>query len=67
MEKKIYTDCEVFEQIKEASRKQYIKILKDFKTFTVGHNFKASQPGEEDIIAFFKHMRLEKKLATSTL
>ncbi len=67
MEKKIYTDCEVFEQIKETSRKQYIKIWKDFKTFTVGHNFEACQPGEEDIIAFFKRMRLEQKLATSSL
>jgi len=66
-EKKIYTDREVFEQIKDASRKQYIKIWQDFKTFTVGHNFEASQPGEEEFIAFFKHLRLEKKLATSTL
>ena len=66
-EKKIYTDREVFEQIKDASRKQYIKIWQDFKSFTVGHNFEDSQPREEDFIAFFKHMRLEKKMATSTL
>jgi hypothetical protein len=33
-EKKIYTDREVFEQIKDASRKQYIKIWQDFKNFT---------------------------------
>jgi hypothetical protein len=38
------------------------KIWQDFKTFTVGHNFEASQPGEEDFIAFFKRMRLEQKL-----
>ena len=66
-EKKIYTDCEVFEQIKDDSRKQYIKLWQDFKTFTVGHNFEDSQPGEENFITFFKHMRLEKKMATSTL
>ena len=42
-EKKIYTDCEVFEQIKDDSRKQYIKLWQDFKTFTVGHNFEDSQ------------------------
>ena len=66
-EKKIYTDCEVFEQIKDGSRKQYIKLWQDFKTFTVGHNFEDSQPGEENFITFFKHMRLEKKMATSTL
>jgi hypothetical protein len=66
-EKKIYTDREVFEQIKDASRKQYIRTWQDFKTFTVGHNYEDSQPGEEDFIAFFKHIRLEKKIATSTL
>ncbi len=66
-EKKIYTDRKVFKQIKDASRKQYIKIWQDFKNFTFGHNFEDSQLGEEDFIAFVKHMRLEKKMATSTL
>ncbi len=53
--------------IKDASRKQYIKIRQAFKNFTVGHNFEDSQPEEEDFIVFFKYMRLEKKMATSTL
>jgi hypothetical protein len=35
-EKNIYTDRKVFKQIKDASRKQYIKIWQDFKNFTVG-------------------------------
>ena len=42
MEMKIYSDCEVFEQIKDASRKHYIKIWQDFKSFTVTHNFEES-------------------------
>jgi hypothetical protein len=33
-EKKIFTDSEVFEQIKDASRKHNIKIWQDFKNFT---------------------------------
>jgi hypothetical protein len=56
-EKKIYTDREVFEQIKNASRKQYIKIWQDFKNFTVGLNFEDSQPGEEDFSAWIKHLK----------
>jgi hypothetical protein len=55
-EKKIYTGREVFEQIKDASRKQYIKIWQDFKTFTVGHNFEASQPGEEEFCVLLPYI-----------
>jgi hypothetical protein len=65
-EKKIFTDHEVFEQIKDTSRKSYIKAWQDPKNFTYSHNFKESHPGEE-FIAYFKHLRLEKKVATSYL
>ncbi len=43
-EKKIYTD-------------RKIKIWKDFKNFTVGHNFKDSKPGEEHGFAWIKHFK----------
>ena len=57
-EKKIFTDHEVFEQNKDASRKSYIKAWHDLKNFTNGHNFEESHPGEEEFIAYFKHLRL---------
>ena len=42
-EKKIFTDHEVFEQIKDASRKSYINAWQDLKNFTNGHNFEEIQ------------------------
>jgi hypothetical protein len=64
---KIFSDKEVFEQIKDKSRKAYIKSWHDFKAFNSTNDFDASHPGEEDIIAYFKHLRQEKKIATSSL
>jgi len=64
---KIYSDHEVFEQIKDKSRKAYIKSWEEFKAFTTICNFEESPPGEEAIIAYFRHLRLVKKAATSTM
>lgn len=35
--KKIYTDEEVFDQIKDKSRKAYIKSWQEFKNFNEGY------------------------------
>ena len=49
---------EVFEQIKDGSRKSYIKAWQDLKSFINGHNFEESHPGEGEFIAYLKHLRL---------
>ena len=63
----IFTDESVFSQIKEKGRNAYIKSWEDFKNYLTGHNFEECHPGEEDIISFFNHLRLEKKMATSSI
>ena len=67
MEKKIYNDEEVFAQIKEKSRQAYVKSWQEFKKFNTGHDFEDDHPGEEAIIDFFNHLRLEKRMATSSI
>jgi integrase len=64
---KIYSDVEVFEQFKDKSKKAYIKAWMNFKNFNPNFKFEEVQPGEEDIIAYFKHLRLVKKVATSSM
>ena len=65
--KKVYTDEEVFTQIKDKSRQAYMKSWKEFKMFNIGHDFEEDHPGEEAIIAYFNHLRLEKRMATSSI
>ena len=65
--KKIYADDEVFAQIKDKSRKAYVKSWKDFKNFNIDFEFEDGHPEEEAIIVYFKHLRLEKKMAMSSI
>ena len=58
--KKIYADDEVFAQIKD-------KSWKDFKNFNIDFEFEDGHPKEEAIIAYLKHLRLEKKVQTSSI
>jgi hypothetical protein len=44
MEKKIFSDEEVFEQIKPASRKAYKKCWKEFKEINPEINFEEGPP-----------------------
>ncbi len=64
---RIFSDVEVFDQIKDKSRKAYIKAWEDFKAFNPSVNFDETHPGEEAIIAYFKYVRQEKNFATSSL
>ena len=64
---KIYTDDEVFVQIKEKSRPAYIKSWQDFKSFCPEHEFENGYPPEEIFIKYFNHLKLDKKMATSSL
>ncbi len=61
MKKKIFSEKEVLEQIKPASRKAYKKCWEEFKEINPEINFEEGPPGEEAIVIFFKHLRFEKK------
>ena len=67
MEKKIYSDEEVFEQIKPVSRKAYVKAWKGFKDLAPDFNFEEGPPGEEIIVSYFRYLRFEKKVASTSL
>ena len=45
--KKIYADDEVFVQIKEKSRKAYVKSWTDFINFNIDFEFEDGHPEEE--------------------
>ena len=63
----IFTDKDVFKQIKDKSRKAYIKCWKEFRDLHPTINFETSPPGEEALIAYFKHLREEKNVATTSM
>ena len=65
--KKIYADDEVFAQIKDKSRKAFVKSWKDFKNFNINFEFEDGHPEQEAIISSFKDLRLEKKMTTSLI
>ena len=64
--KKVYTDEEVFAQIKDKSRQTYIKSWQELEMFNTDHDSEEDHPGEEAIIAYFNYLRLEKRMATWT-
>jgi len=63
----IISDEEVFSQIKEKSRKAYVKAWQDFKACYDEFQFEAGPPGEDILIEYFKHLREVKMAATTTL
>ena len=67
MDKKIFSDEEVFEQIKPASRKAYQKCWLQFLELNPENNFEEGPPGEEAFVNFFRHLRFEKKVASSSV
>lgn len=64
---KITSDEDVFSQIKDKSKKDYAKLWMDFKLFSVTFNSEEGPPGEDIIIDFFKHLRLVKKSAFTSM
>ena len=64
---KIISDEDVFSQIKDKSKKAYVKLWMDFKLFSVNFNSEEGPPGEDVIIEFFKHLRLVKKSASTSM
>lgn len=64
---KIISDEDVFSQIKDKSKKAYVKLWMDFKQFSVTYNSEEGPPGEDIIIEFFKHLRLVKNSASTSM
>jgi len=64
---RIFSDHEIFDQIKDSSRKSYIRAWKDFKEFNPTLNYEEGPPGEDAFITFFRHLRLEKMFASSSM
>ena len=64
----IVSDDDIFVQFtNEASRKQYERMWKQFLEFCGDFDLEAGQPGEDLLTNYFKHLRFEKKMASSSL
>ena len=62
----ILQDSEALIQIKEAGRKNYLRAFGQLRKF-VGEDFSTKAPSEEDHLQYFKHLREDKKMASSSL
>ena len=64
----IVSDHDVFQQFTNAkSHKQYQRTWSQFVDFCGDFDFDAGQPGEELLSNYFKFLRLERKMASSSL
>ncbi len=64
----IVSNEEIFKQFtNEVSRKQYKRTWLQFAEFCGDFDLEAGQPGEELLSKYFKFLRLEKKVASSSL
>ena len=62
----ILPDEEALIQIKEDSRKLYIKAFKQLREY-LGNDLETRSPTEEELLRYFKFLRLEKGFASSSL
>jgi len=62
----ILPDSEALIQIKYASRKNYLRAFGQLRKF-VGEDFSTRAPPEEELLQYFKHLREDKKMASSSL
>jgi len=63
----VLMDAECFEQIKEPSRKAYVRVWGQLKDFNSEFDFSEGPHGEDLLMNYFKDLRLEKKVASSTM
>ena len=63
----ILSDEEVFLQFSEDSKKQYKQIWTQFRSFIMDFDLETGAPGEEIFANFFKWLRHEKKMASSSM
>ncbi len=57
----------MFAQLKEESKKQYVRTWSQFRDFNLDFDFESDPPGEESFTKFVKFLRLEKNLASTSL
>ena len=62
----ILPDSEALIQIKEACRKNYLRAFGQLRKF-VGEDFSTRAPSEEELLQYFKHLREDKKMSSSSL
>ena len=62
----ILPDAEALIQIKEGSRKLYIKAFNGLRKH-LGNDLETRPPSEEELLSYFKFLRPEKGLASSPL
>ena len=53
--------------MKEQSRKLYVKAFNLLREFLGGKDLDVEPPSEHDLLAYFRFLRLEKKMASSSL
>jgi len=63
----IVSDDDVFAQFVGESRKAYKRAWMQFVEFSGEFDFEAGPPGEDLLTRYFKHLRLEKKVASTSL
>ena len=64
----VVSDQDVFQQFTNAkSRKQYQRTWSQFVDFCGDFDFEAGQPGEELLSNYFKFLRFDKKMASTSL
>ena len=64
----IYSDAIAVEGVKMPSRKKYLKVWCEFKERAVNSGeFEERMPTEDEFADYFRSLRLEKKLSSSTM
>ena len=64
----VVSDHDAFMAIKEGNRKRYIKTWESFKEHLgIEKNWEKEHPKEEEVMSFVKMLRMEKKMASTTL
>ena len=63
----IVSDDEVYAQFKDDCKKQYSRMWSQFRSHVSDFDFESGPPGEEAFVSFFKHLRLEKNFASTSM
>ena len=64
----IYTDNVAIEAIKEPSRQRYLKIWEEFKSLSSNAmEFENRMPNEDELTDYFRYLRMERKMSSSTM
>lgn len=68
MSSAVYSDDIAIEAIKEPSRKRYLKLWSEFKDKASNSgDFDMRMPTEDELADYFRYLRIEKKMSSSTI